>query len=204
MVDEVIRALRDGEAFRHLRPVEHRRRDRLDRHLCVCGVAGILSLDPGGLAERPRPDRDARRAASSAAPTTAGLLLDGPVAHARTAAGDRRPRARPTARPQREQRRACGAQRRDLRPPRALAAQLRGRGHALATRSDTGAARPPLRGTRTWLRARPARHVRARAVGRPRAPARCWRATRSASSRCSSTAPRGGSRSPPSCARCCA
>jgi asparagine synthase (glutamine-hydrolysing) len=101
----------------------------------VCGIAGILSLDPA-LAPSEQALMAMRSALRHRGPDEAGLLLDGPVGLAvrRLAIVDPAHGHQPASDESGDIRVVLNG---EIYGHRELARDLRGRGHALATRSDT-------------------------------------------------------------------
>ena len=153
----------------------------------MCGIAGIVKLDPAETVDEARLKR-MRDVLRHRGPDGEGLWIDGPVGlgHRRLAivdvAGGHQPMANEDGT------RVDRLQRRDLQPRRAAPRPRGARPslpHALRHRDDP----PPLRGGGRALRRAAARHVRLRASGTGTAAGCCSRATGSASSRCTTRSP---------------
>ena len=144
---------------------------------------------------------DERRARATAAPTAPGRARDGPVALAarRLAIIDLEHGDQPIAN---EDGRVTVVQNGEIyNHARAARASSSARGHRFAhALRHRGASSTSTRSTAPGVRRAAARHVRGRAVGRPRSAGSCSRATASGSSRCSTRAgATARSPSPPSC-----
>ena len=155
----------------------------------MCGIAGIVQVRPARARWTRRASSGCATCCATAARTARGCWIDGPGRARPPAAGDRRRGGRPPADGQRGRHGVDRLQRRDLQPRRAAAA-----GSRRAAIATARAATPRRSCTSTRRRASAASSgcsgMFAFAIwDRDRGSACSWRATGSASSRCTTRSP---------------
>ena len=155
----------------------------------MCGICGIALAAGRG---RPAAARgDARRRSSTAGPTRAALIVDGPVGLAarRLSIIDLETGDQPIA--NEDGTVARRPERRDLQLPRAARASSSAQGHRFRTHGDTEVLVHLYEQHGDALRGAAARDVRGRDLGRARAAGSCSPATASGSSRSTTASPAG-------------